>query len=246
MKAVIIDDEVQSVKSISYILREYCKNIEVIGTANSALEAINLIDKKKPELVFLDIELSDGTGFDVLERLENRNFSVIFITAFDEYAIKAFKYSAVDYILKPIDIDELQKAVERISKQELVTQPLNYDVLLQNIKKSKPNKLTLPTTNGYLFVNIENITHLESDRNYTFIYTTEKKKILVSKNLGEFEDLLDQDIFVRCHRSYLVNLNHIMQYIKSDGGEIEMITGQRIPISRRKKDEFLTKMGQSD
>lgn len=244
LKAVIVDDEEKSIKTIQLILKDYCMDVDVVGTANSPDEAIKIINKTEPDIVFLDIEMPHGSGFEVLENIPDRHFDVIFITAYDQYAIKAFKYSAVDYILKPIDIDEIVGAVNRILNRGKLNGRPNYDLLIENINTSKPKKLTLPTSKGYLFIDIDNIIYFESDRNYSFIYLTNQKKILVSKNIGDFEEFLDDTVFFRCHRSYLINMYHVQQYIKTDGGEIEMINGAKIPISRRKKDEFIKKMSE--
>ncbi|GAB4286240.1 MAG: LytTR family DNA-binding domain-containing protein [Marinilabiliales bacterium] len=244
MKAVIIDDELKAIKSIEYIVSEYCKNISIVGTAENIDEAVKVVNETNPDIVFLDIELQKGTGFDLLEKIPKRNFNVIFITAYNQYAIKAIKFSAVDYILKPIDIYEFISAVNKVveKRNSGVNWDEKYDVLINNLNESKPTKLALPTFDGTEYINIQDIVRIEADRSYSYIFLTDKRRIVVSKSLIEFEELLADNNFFRTHKSHLVNLDHVKKHIKHDGGYAEMSDGTKVMIARRKKEEFVNAM----
>jgi len=248
IKVVIIDDEQDAINSIELIINEYCSNAEVIGTASSAAEGKTVIMEQKPDLIFLDIEMPRGNGFDLLEMLPERNFEIIFITAYNNFAIKAFKYSAIDYILKPIDIDEFIEAVDRAEKrinlyqQRPIKNEEKYNTLLENIHSHRPVKITIPTSEGQLYVEITNICRIEAEGSYSNIFLKEKKKILVSKNLKEFENMLSENDFFRSHNSHLINLEHVKKYVLKDGGYIEMVDKTIVPISRRRKEAFIEKM----
>ena len=184
-------------------------------------------------------------GFELLNNLTEKNFHLIFTTAYDQYAIKAIKYAAFDYLLKPIDIEELKTAVDKIEKLDSIFTHQQINNLQENIKNRKKqfNKLAIPTMEGLVFYDLNDVIHLESNSNYTNVFLTDGSKILASKTLKEFEDLLTESTFYRTHQSHLVNLNFIKKYIKGDGGQIEMKNGDIIDISRRKKDEFLKILG---
>jgi two-component system LytT family response regulator len=244
MNAIIIDDELKAIKSIEYIVKEYCKNLTIVGTASSAEEGIKLIAETNPDIVFLDIEMPRGSGFDMLEKIPDRKFDVIFVTAYNQYAIKAIKFSAVDYILKPIDIYEFITAVNKVieNRKNGVKIDDKYKVLLENLNAHKPTKLAIATSDGTDYLNIDEIIRIEADRSYSMIYLTNKKRIMVSKSLIEYEDMLLDNDFFRVHKSFLVNLHHVVKHIKHDGGYAEMIDGSQIMISRRKKEEFVIAM----
>ncbi|MFM9911603.1 MAG: LytR/AlgR family response regulator transcription factor, partial [Chitinophagaceae bacterium] len=197
------------------------------------------------QLIFLDIEMPQMNGFEMLNKLTDKNFHIIFTTAYDQYAIKAIKYAAFDYLLKPVDIEELKSAVDKINKIENNQTKKQVELLQQNMQHPKKllNKLAIPTLEGLLFYEINDIIHLEANSNYTNIYLTNKAKITASKTLKEFEELLPNDIFFRTHHSHVINLNYIKRYIKGDGGQIELQNGTYIDVSRRKKDEFLKVIG---
>jgi len=246
VKAFIVDDEQNSISSISLILKEYCPEVDVVGTATSMKEALVEITKKKPNLLILDIEMPFGSGFDLLENLSNRDFETIFITAYNNYAIKAFKYSATDYILKPIDIDEfisaISRASEKINKNE-PTQP-GYSVLFENLKTKNPTKIAINNNDGITFIAIQDILRIEGEGSYTRIHLLSNKKILVSKNLKDFQNLLSDHSFFRSHNSHLINLEYVSCFHHKDGGSIEMTDGSLVPLARRKKEEFLAIMSQ--
>lgn len=248
IKIVIIDDEKDAIKSIELIINEYCSNAEVIGTASSAAEGRTIIQSKNPDLVFLDIEMPRGNGFDMLEMIPERNFEVIFITAYNNFAIKAFKYSAVDYILKPIDIDEFIDAVDRVEQRLLLssdnssTNQDKYNSLLENIQTNQPTKIMVPTSEGQIYIEIANIFRIEAEGSYSMIFLNDNNKMLISKNLKEFENMLSENNFYRPHNSHLINLEQVKKYVLKDGGYIEMTDETIVPISRRKKDSFIEKM----
>ena len=245
IKTIIIDDEPDAVNFIHSIIREYCPALEVIGKANNAMDGITIIRENHPDLVLLDVEMPHGSGFDLLSQFPDKTFDVIFITAFNHYAIKAIKFSAVDYILKPININEFIVAIEKVAeKRASPSMPnRNFETLLENLNSAAPAKLAIPTSDGMEYLTTKEIIRIEADRSYSWFHLTGKRKILVSKNLKEYQDLLNDRNFFRSHNSHLINLEHVKKYIRSDGGAIEMIDGSQVPISRTRKDLFLTHMG---
>ena len=199
IRAIVIDDEEDSVNFIKSIIDEFCPEVNVVETANSVNEGVTKIKDYNPDIVFLDVEMPNGTGFDLLERFSTINFDVIFITAYNHYAIKAIKYSAVDYILKPISIEELIDAVKKvIQNKNEKTHVHNYDNLINNLKSSSPQKLAIPTRLGLQYIDTNNIIRIEADRSYSNVHIQGQKKIMVSRNLVEFQELLQSQSFFRC------------------------------------------------
>lgn len=243
--AIIIDDEAKGRLALREKLAAYCKQVNVIAEASNGQEGLLLIQHHKPQLIFLDIEMPRMNGFEMLNALPEKKFHVIFTTAYDQYAIKAIKYAAFDYLLKPIDIEELRTAVEKINSAENHQTNKQVELLQQNMQhpKKQLNKLAIPTLEGLLFFDINDIIHLEANSNYTWIHFAGKPKITASKTLKEFEDILPESIFFRTHHSHLINLNYIKRYIKGDGGQIELQNGTYVDVSRRKKEEFLRAIG---
>lgn len=244
LKAIIIDDELKGRIALRQKILDYCKDIQITGEAESGEEGLRLIEKHHPDIVFLDIEMPRMNGFEMLKQVKNKKFHIIFTTAYDQYAITAIKYSAFDYLLKPIDIEELKSAIARISQQDIHHTEKKLDALEQNLgSKKKFNKIAVPTIQGLLFFDINTIIHLEAQSNYTILYFTDHPKLIASKTLKEFEELLPMDIFFRTHHSHIINLNFIKRYIKGDGGQIEMQNGSYVDVARRKKEEFLNLIG---
>ena len=242
IRAIIIDDEQESRNTIANILNKYCKNITVAGEAENVQDALALILKEKPDVVFLDIRMPDGTGFDLLEKIPEVNFRVIFVSAHDQYALRAIKVSALDYILKPVDPQQLIDAVDKMKEpdNELNTIALKINTLLRN--KNGFERITLPTFEGFKFINIKDIIRCEADNNYTFFYLNTGEKILVTKTLKEYDETLSGVDFIRVHQSHLVNVKFIDRYIKGDGGSIVMADGSEVEVSRRRKEEFLKRI----
>lgn len=241
IRSVIIDDEPGNIVTLSEMLKEYCPEVLLVGTALNPLLGFDLISNEKPQLVFLDIEMPYGNAFDLLDKLAPVDFEVVFITAFNEYAIKAFKYSAIDYILKPVNIEELKGAVRKIHEK---LQEKNVDErisnLLANMKQENTavRKVALPTTDGIQFESVNDLVHLQAEGSYTRVYINGKKSILVSKNLREYEDILPDSNFCRVHHSHIINVNFVKKYFKGRGGYVEMEDGVTIEISVRKKNDF--------
>lgn len=242
MKSIIIDDKKAPQEALETLLGKYCPTVEVIATANNVKEGLQIIERQAPQLVFLDVEMPDGTGFDLLEKLGNIPFKVIFITGHEQYAIKAFKFSAIDYLLKPVDADDLQIAVEKAQK-EIKNEVLQLKVgtLLSNIQEfsDKLKKIVLRDAESIHIVQVAEIVRLEASDNYTIFYLTENRKVVVSKTLKEYENLLAQAGFFRCHQSHLINLNAMTRFDKKDGGSVVMNDQSVVPISKRKKDSLM-------
>jgi two-component system, LytTR family, response regulator len=245
MIAVIIDDENKGRLALRQKIKDYCPDVEIIAEAENGEEGIQVIEEHKPQLVFLDIEMPKLNGFDMLNNLKDKNFHLIFTTAYDHYAIKAIKYSAFDYLLKPIDIEELKLCIEKIKTSKASIIKDQVDLLQNNMKNTKLifNKIAIPTLEGLCFYNIDELVTLEANSNYTNLFFIDGKKVLASKTLKDFEELLPNDTFFRPHHSHIINLKYMSKYIKGDGGQIELANGMMIDVSRRKKDEFLKLMG---
>ncbi len=242
LRTLIIDDEPDCILFLGNVLKQNCPYVDIVGTATTVADGTHEILKTNPDLVLLDVELSPGTGFDILNRLPHRNFKIIFITAHNDYAIQAFRYSAVDYILKPIDITDLISAVSSIN-QSVSRNPLHdFSILLENIKADVPQKLALPTSSGHEYINVNEIIYLEADRSYCMFILTGKRKIMVSRCLNDYQQILDDRMFFRIHHSYLINLQQVKTLSRKDGGFVEMTDGSRIPIARRKKEYFTEAM----
>jgi two-component system LytT family response regulator len=245
IKAIIVDDELGARESLSKMLEKNCKQIEVVAKVDSMLSAFEAITNKEPDLVFLDIEMPNGNAFDLLEKFKTINFNIIFTTAYDHYAIKAIKFSAVDYILKPIDPEELITAVKRFEDRagEKATLDKQFKTLLSNVRpENKLKKVGIPDGDGLIFINLSDIIRCDSDGNYTFFILTSGKKIIASRTLGEYEQMFADDNFFRIHRSHLINLEHVKKYIKGEGGYVVMSDNSQVEVSRRNKTDFLEKL----
>lgn len=248
VKTIIIEDEKKSREMLQKLIELHCKQLTVIGTAGSMKEGLELLKKQTPDLLFLDIELGDGTGFDLIEQTENKNFKVIFATAYDQYAIKAIKYSALDYLLKPYDVEELVNAVNKITDSiSKISEIENIKFLLSSFKKQdeQQTKITLPTGNAYEIVNIKDIIRCEADGSYTKFFLTGNKTYLVTQSLKHYEELLPEEFFVRIHHHHLINMDHVVRYLKEDSGYAVMSDNTQVEISRRKKELFMERLNKN-
>lgn len=247
IKAIIVDDELGARESLSKMLEKNCSSVQIVAKADSMLSAYEAIINLHPDLVFLDIEMPNGNAFDLLEKIKEIDFDIIFTTAYDHYAIKAIKFSAIDYILKPIDPEELVLAVKRYEEKSGQKNMLDkkFKTLLNNLKpENKLKKVGIPDGDGLIFINLADIIRCDSDGNYTFFILTSGKKIVASRTLGEYEQLFVDDNFFRIHRSHLINLQHVKKYLKGEGGYVIMSDNSQVEVSRRNKNDFLQKLAQ--
>ncbi len=248
IKALLVDDEVNNLESLAFLLHHDCKGIEVTGKVSNAGKARDWLAQNAVDVIFLDINMPGENGFEFLSSLDIQNFKIVFVTAYNEYAIQAIKASALDYIVKPVNIDELRTTVEKL-KQSLINpvaaeqnQKLLENLLKTVSKKSSPKKIALPQLGGISFIEVDDVVSLQADSNYTIIHMNNMKKLVISKTLKDFEDLLGQTQFARIHKSYIVNLRYIKEYSTTDGGIVKMTDGNQWSISRRQLDVFLEKM----
>jgi two-component system LytT family response regulator len=237
-----VDDEAMARETIYEMVNMYCKDAAIVGQAESVKTAVEVINKTQPDLLLLDIQLTDGTGFDLLKSLNNHSYRVIFITAFEDYAMKAFKFSAMDYLLKPIDPNELVEAVDRarvsIEDNQMSAQ-LKTLFTNMNTYSREGKKIVLKTANNVHIVNLMDIIRCQSDKNYTHFYIIEEESIVVSKTLKEYDEILTGFGFFRVHQSHLINLSHVKRYEKADGGYLVMSDDSVVPVSFRKKEELM-------
>lgn len=238
LNALIVEDEANSREILRNYLKKYCANVNLLGEAASIREAIEFIDNNELQLVFLDVEMPFGNAFDLLDQLPNRTFETVFVTAYNQYAIDALNNHAAYYLMKPINIDELIKAVDYVSEIKLKEDELE-DKVLQPKLKSVEGKITLPQLDGFQVLNVSEILYCKADDNYTEIYL-ENKKILISKTLKYFEDALTEFPFARIHKSYLVNVNEVVKYRKGKGGSVVVSNGKELSVSASKKKELLS------
>ncbi len=242
IRTIVIDDESKARETITEMLGVYCKDVEVVADAFDVQSGYDAIKKYNPDLILLDIKMPDGTGFDLLRKFLNIRFQVIFITAYEEYAIRAFKFSALDYLLKPIDPDELISAIQKTQlKMKNDDLTLKIQTLFDNVDhlSNRDKKIVLKTTSNIHIVNLYDIIRCQSDKNYTHFFTSDGEKIVVSKTLKEFDELLHGYSFFRVHQSHLINLSYIKRFEKADGGYLVMKDETRVPVSFRKKDELM-------
>lgn len=244
ISAIIIDDVAQARATLLADIKAYCPDIDVIGEADGVVSGAKLIRKLQPQAVFLDIQMQDGSGFDLLEILRDIEFQVIFTTASDAHAIQAFRFSAIDYLLKPIDPDELVAAVAKLQKPS-PDQQVRVEALLDNIKdQKKSTRLALHTMEKIHVVQIADIIRCESSANYTIFYFSNDRQLLVTKTLKEFDQLLKGHNFLRVHQSHLINAEFIKEFVKVDGGYIVMENGAEIPVSSRKRSAVIQMIGE--
>ena len=242
IKSIIVDDEKHGRENLAGILKQYCPEVIVLEEADSVNTAISLIHSVNPDLVFLDIEMPKANGFQLLEHFKDSSFEVIFVTAYDSYAIKAIRFSAADYILKPINFNDLKVAVDKVAKRiRLKEENDRIKQLFRNIHQPQNPRIGLPTADRIEFVELDKIIRCQGEGNYTHFYFEENRHLLVAKTLVEFEDLLQEYSFIRIHKTHLVNLKHVVAYLKTDGGALQLSNGDLVSVSRRRK-EFVQKI----
>lgn len=239
MRAVLIDDEISNLENLRTLLEKHCPRVTIIATAQNVSKAVDVIEEYLPDLVFLDIQMGEQTGFDVLKLLPGRNFEVIFVTAYDQYGIQAVKFAALDYLLKPIDIEELMNAVNKAEdKLARQIQTSQLDFLLQQLKKPETSisKIALQMQSEIRYVTLSEIIRCEADNTYTHFFLSSDETILVSKSLKEYADLLRPNGFLRTHQSHLVNPMYVKSWLKEDGGILLLMSGEKIPVSKPHKE----------
>lgn len=241
IRAVIIDDEVAAIGTLEAILKDYCTEVDIVGTTSMPTEAGKLLIEKDPDVVFLDINMPGLDGFELLSQIKNRKFEVIFVTAYDDYAIKAFKECALDYILKPVEIERVVEAVRRINikKTPAYDSDTRIKELFHELSNKANRKISLATSEGVFLVPVNDIVKIIASQSYSEVFIEGNKKLLVSKNIGEIENIINDESFFRVHKSFLVNMNYITRYSLKNGGEVELKDGSLVLLSRRKKDEFV-------
>jgi two-component system LytT family response regulator len=240
IKALVVDDEQHCLETLHWQLQRFCPQVVVVAVCSNAQEALDILKDQPIDLVFLDIEMPYMNGFEMLESIKPVNFEIIFTTAYDMFALKAFKFSALDYLLKPIDKDELLISLDKYQNRSAHLKPEQLDILFHSMSlRSGIQRIALPTMEGLEFVEVKNIIHCKSESNYTHIYLSSGKKLLISKTLKEIGELLSEFDFLRVHHSHLINLNHIRKYIKGDGGYVIMSNDDMVNVSRSRKELLL-------
>ena len=245
IRTVLVDDEIDSIRVLQKLLESFCPQVAIVGTANGVETALQVIRETGPDLVFLDIEMAQGNAFDLLNQLQPLSFQFIFVTAFDDYAIRAFKYSAVDYLLKPVDIDDLRSAISRVQERPLekdLTQKMRTLLEHMGSLQMSQQKMAIPTITGLMFVPVQEILRFEAKGNYTTIVMANNDTILATKTIKDYEEALPEAIFYRIHNSHIINLSRIKEYQKGRGGAVVMEDGTVIEVASRRREEFLRKL----
>jgi two-component system LytT family response regulator len=245
VKTVLVDDESASLRILKELLKTHCPEVRVIGEADSVPAALKLIPACSPDLVLLDIAINNETAFDLLKRLNSIDFQIIFITAWDMHAVQAFKYSAVDYLLKPVDAGDLQKAIKKVVKRSVEKELIdNLQVLQENIQalQLSQQKMAIPTMQGLSFIQLKDIMRLEANGSCTVIYLSDGKQVLTTRIIKEYEELLPANVFYRVHNSHIINLNRVQNYHKGRGGIVLMEDGTSIEVALRRREDFLKRL----
>ena len=246
LKALIVDDEFNARNNLKILIDEFCPELKIIGLVESAEEARIIIEKEKPDVVFLDIAMPKEDGFSLLKSYKNRDFSVVFTTAYNEYALKAFKENAIDYLEKPISIDDLRKAVQKVMKVHGSNEqrtPAELSELVDEAMEGKNDRISIPTRDGYVIIRNTDIIHLEASDNYTMIYLIDGSRHLSSKNIKVYEENLNQEVFFRTHKSHIINVeHHLKEFSRSEGNMAVLTNGINVPIARRKMSNFLSRI----
>lgn len=244
LNAILIDDDESNLSSLREKLSKHCPQITIVAMCDNGQDGKIAIESHHPDVVFLDIEMPVMNGFLMLQQLEYKNFELIFVTAYDQYAIKAIRYSALDYLVKPVEVQELKEAVAKAESNRIKHQtPSQIELLLEHFQKKQPRRIPIPTADGLHFIDLEGILYLEASNNYTTIYLTTGQKFLVCRTLKDFEEMLPDTMFFRIHSSYVINKSQVENYIRGEGGLVIMRNGVSLDVSKRRKSEFLKAIG---
>ncbi len=245
IKTIIIDDEQNCIDSLAFDLQKHCRDVEILEACTNPKQGLLAIKKNKPDLVFLDVQMPWMSGFEMLELLDEINFAIIFTTAFDQFAAKAFRISAIDYLLKPVDVHDLKEAVKKaMEKIQQKSGIENIANLLQNIKKPELNqRIAVPGREGYEFIEVDKIIYAQAEGSYTHVFLNDKRKLIISKTLSDIEEMLPTENFQRIHHSTLVNLSHVTHLFKTDGGFVVLDNGEKLVVSKSKKDSLMERLG---
>jgi two-component system, LytTR family, response regulator len=246
LRAILIDDEENALNALKQKIIQHCNGVEIVAVCTLPEEAITKINSMQPDILFLDIEMPGMNGFVLLQKLDYKNFEIVFVTAYDHYAIKAIRSSALDYLVKPVDIDELKATVDRaIDKRDKAIPNQRLELLLDHLARPQKNfnKIAIPSHEGMQFVKVNDIVYLEASVNYTHIYTSQNSRFVVSRTIKDFEELLPAETFIRIHNSYIINKDYLEKYIRGDGGQVVLSNGTVLDVAKRKKAEFLKAIG---
>ncbi len=242
IRTIIIDDEQDCINLLKFELKQHCPQVEVVATFRSSTQALNEIDIYNPQLIFLDIEMPVMNGFELLEKLMPVNFNIIFVTAYNQFAIKAFRFSALDYLVKPFDLTELIESVNKAISNTKVSDH-QLENLQKEIKVANISKIAIPGNNGVSFIEINDILFAEASNNYTKLILLDKQQHIISKTLKDVQDVLEQQHFLRVHRQFIINLNHVKQFFRGDNMYVVMNNGMQIPVARSQKDKLVERYG---
>lgn len=237
LRTVLIDDEPDSVELMKLYLTKNCLNIEIVGAFTNSMEALEKIPKLNPDLVFLDIEMPLMNGFELLSKLGNISFNVVFVTAYNQFAVQAFKFNALDYIVKPVNVEELKEIVEKAEKKMTINSA-QLNNAAEQLRKGSITKIAVPSQNGITFIDLNEIVFVEASSNYSSLKLIDGRKMVISKTLKDVQDVLELQYFLRIHRQYIINLNHV-KFFNRNEGLLTMTTGDSLPVSRNHKDQLI-------
>lgn len=239
IRVVIVDDEQATRVLLKQLFRDYFPDVQLIGEAEDVASGVELLREQSPDLLFLDIQMPDGSGFDLLNHFKTPDFQLIFITAYDKFALKAFDYNAIDYLLKPLEPRSLRRAIEKLRLHSDRALRPRLQGMMEVLENRQAQKIALSSAEGYAFYQLEEIIRLESSGNYTTFFLKDGQRATVAKTIKEYEELLPENLFYRVHQSHIVSLQHVRKFLKAENGQALMADGSKVPVARRKKEKFL-------